>query len=284
MGPRFHRICIYGKDSLLTRYPHSEDVQGELFTEIFPKYITAVNKAVALFSDLHIGIHRNSPVWLDMAEKWTEWFSSELGARGIREVYCLGDFFHAKHPAEKRTILTGRRVANALRDFEVTLIFGNHCHGGHISFENEVREAFDGHPNFRPIAQGTVFSTGDRTIFLAPWGSGIHDIPKCDAVCGHLAISQCKASPYSVFQGGINPWELGGKTTRVFSGHFHPRSENSFGQCEIVYVGNPYPIYRDDVDGGKGFYVFYPGTLAYEFIPSPSSFGEVGKEWFSLRT
>jgi hypothetical protein len=229
-----------------------------------------MDRGVALFTDLHIGIHHGSPIWLEVATEWSEWFSLEIQRMGVEEVYFLGDFFHGKHPENKRTLAVGKRVAEVLSKFHVTLILGNHCVGGAASYTRELGGVFSSH-SFRIVERGEAVLTGGRRVFLAPWGCGIGDIPECDAVFGHLAISHCKSGPQSIFTGGIDPRELASRTNRVFSGHFHPRSENTFGSCQIIYVGNPYPIYQDDSCGDKGFYIFSLHTLEYRFIPSPQS-------------
>ena len=36
----------------------------------------------AIFSDLHLGVHQNSDFWLSVANKWADWYITELKKRG----------------------------------------------------------------------------------------------------------------------------------------------------------------------------------------------------------
>jgi DNA repair exonuclease SbcCD nuclease subunit len=51
------------------------------------------------------------------------------------------------------------------------------------------------------------------------------------------------------------------KFERVFSGHYHTRSDNG----KIFYLGNPYEMYWNDVNDTRGFHIFDTETL--ELVP-----------------
>ena len=55
------------------------------------------------------------------------------------------------------------------------------------------------------------------------------------------------------------------KFDKVFSGHFHTRS-NEDG---IYYLGNPYELYWNDVDDTRGFTIFDTETLEHTPIDNP---------------
>jgi len=53
--------------------------------------------------------------------------------------------------------------------------------------------------------------------------------------------------------------------TKVFSGHYHTRSDNG----RIFYLGNPYEMYWTDVNDTRGFHIFDTETLTHIPINNP---------------
>jgi len=52
---------------------------------------------------------------------------------------------------------------------------------------------------------------------------------------------------------------------KVFSGHFHTRSDNG----KIFYVGNPYEMFWNDVNDPRGFVLLDTETLEVEYVNNP---------------
>jgi hypothetical protein len=53
--------------------------------------------------------------------------------------------------------------------------------------------------------------------------------------------------------------------TKVFSGHYHTRSDNG----TVFYLGNPYEMYWTDVNDTRGFHIFDTETLEHTPINNP---------------
>lgn len=47
-----------------------------------------------LTNDLHLGVNRNDPIWLDQAVKLISHIIDECHKRDLYELCILGDFFH----------------------------------------------------------------------------------------------------------------------------------------------------------------------------------------------
>jgi metallophosphoesterase superfamily enzyme len=62
------------------------------------------NTKIALFSDLHIGVHKNHPDWHKVSLQFGEWFVKDLTDRGIRDIVFCGDYFHTRHEIEQTTL------------------------------------------------------------------------------------------------------------------------------------------------------------------------------------
>jgi hypothetical protein len=55
------------------------------------------------------------------------------------------------------------------------------------------------------------------------------------------------------------------KFQKVFSGHYHTRSDNG----KIFYIGNPYEMIFSDMNDDRGFIIFDTETLDHEYINNP---------------
>ena len=53
-----------------------------------------LSNKVAIFSDLHMGVHCNSSMWHKIATDWAKWFAMQLKEHNIKDVIFCGDFFH----------------------------------------------------------------------------------------------------------------------------------------------------------------------------------------------
>ena len=71
-------------------------------------------KQIALFSDIHIGVHRDSPIWHQIALDWTDWFVQEVKNRNIKNVLFCGDFFHNRSSVDLTTLQTGAKIIEKL--------------------------------------------------------------------------------------------------------------------------------------------------------------------------
>ncbi len=49
---------------------------------------------IAIFSDIHLGVHQNNDFWLGIANKWADWYIKELKDKNITDIIFCGDFFH----------------------------------------------------------------------------------------------------------------------------------------------------------------------------------------------
>ena len=81
---------------------------------------------------------------------------------------------------------------------------------------------------------------------------------------GHLEPNGFRAHRGHVMEEGMDG-ELFEKFERVFSGHYHTRSNNG----KIFYLGNPYEMFWNDVNDPRGFTIFDTETLEHTHINNP---------------
>ena len=80
----------------------------------------------AIFSDLHLGVHQNSDFWLGVANKWADWYITELNSRGITNIIFCGDFFHYRDEISVKTLNFAKDLLDKFNSFKITMITGNH--------------------------------------------------------------------------------------------------------------------------------------------------------------
>ena len=83
-------------------------------------------KKIAIFSDLHLGVHQNSDFWLGISNKWADWYIGELKSHGITDIIFGGDFFHYRDEISVKTLNFAKDFLDKFEDFNITMITGNH--------------------------------------------------------------------------------------------------------------------------------------------------------------
>jgi hypothetical protein len=81
---------------------------------------------------------------------------------------------------------------------------------------------------------------------------------------GHLELKGFRIHRGYVMESGTD-FNLFNKFERVYSGHYHTRSN----QDNIYYLGNPYEIYWNDLEDTRGFHIFDTDTLEHIPVNNP---------------
>ena len=229
-----------------------------------------MSKKIALFSDLHLGVHQNNDFWLGVAKKWSEWYIKELKDRNITDIIFCGDFFHYRDEISVKTLNFANDFLDKFKDFNITMITGNHDAWYKDTSEINSLSILKGKKNievFDRLASKTIMN---KKFTFCPWGVKINDIPKSDILFGHFELENFKMNSYKVCDHGDDPEKLIEKSKLIFSGHFHLRDEKIFDDSKIVYVGNPFEMDFGDSGSTKGFYILnVDDDITYEFVENP---------------
>jgi hypothetical protein len=86
----------------------------------------------------------------------------------------------------------------------------------------------------------------------------------CPCAMGHLELQGFRVNKQIVMEHGLES-KLFGKFTRVYSGHYHTRSNDG----TVFYLGNPYEMFWTDVGDTRGFHIFDTETITHESINNP---------------
>tara|TARA_A100001515_G_scaffold10762_1_gene8602 strand:+ start:28 stop:612 length:585 start_codon:yes stop_codon:yes gene_type:complete len=81
---------------------------------------------------------------------------------------------------------------------------------------------------------------------------------------GHLELQGFRVNKHIVMDHGAES-QLYSKFTKVFSGHYHTRSDDG----RIYYLGNPYEMFWSDVGDRRGFTIFDTETVEHFHVDNP---------------
>lgn len=225
-----------------------------------------MSNKVAIFTDLHLGVHQNSSFWIDVSMDWMNWFKKDLQSKGITTIIFCGDFFHYRDEVSLVTLDTAQKVLEILKEFNILMITGNHdCYYKDTSEVNSL-SLFKGWSNITVYDTLTSIERDNKKFTFCPWGTKIDDIPSSDVVFGHFELENFKMNAHRICDHGDDANLLVKKAPLIFSGHFHLRDEKQFGKSTIVYVGNPFEMDFGDSYQRKGYYILDTDKLEYEFI------------------
>jgi DNA repair exonuclease SbcCD nuclease subunit len=226
---------------------------------------------VAIFSDLHLGLHNNSEEWHKIALEWADWIIKELTDKKIKDIFFLGDFFDNRSEISVQTLHVASEVLNKFKDFNMFMIIGNHDAFYKNRSDVHSMGLASGHPNITIIDKNLEFEDYGKKFAFVPWNNELPD-GKFDYIFGHFEIVSFKMNNFKVCDRGLSPIDfLGSKTDSVFSGHFHRRSMGSYNEGRILYVGNTFPMDFADVDNKKGYHILDVETGGFEFFENTIS-------------
>jgi len=87
---------------------------------------------------------------------------------------------------------------------------------------------------------------------------------KSKIAMGHLELQGFNVNRSVVMEHGLEA-NIFKNFTKVFSGHYHTRSDNG----TVFYLGNPYEMFWNDVNDPRGFTIFDTETLEHTPIDNP---------------
>lgn len=226
-----------------------------------------LNNRVAIFSDLHMGVHCNSIMWHKIAVDWAKWFAAQLKKHEIKDVIFCGDFFHDRDTVAVNTMQAACDVLTQLLDFNLHIFPGNHDCFYKQHAEINSMSIIEGWKNITVYHTPQQINIGSNcSAMMCPWGTTLDDIKTSDVLFGHFEIQTFKMNTFKLCDHGLSIRKLLEKSPMVFSGHFHFRDERLFEIGKITYVGNPFQMDLNDANNVKGFYIFDGDAKTYEFF------------------
>jgi len=229
---------------------------------------------VALISDIHLGVRKNSEIFLNSQIIFLkEQFTQYLREFGIKTVFWLGDLFDNRNSLNTKVMNETLDFFNEFsKEFNSYILIGNHDTYYNSSIEVNSLKFLEKFSNVHLIEKITTIEIDRKKIVMVPWVtdnlSFIRDfsqIEDCDLCFGHFNIAGFNFNKVKRSDDGIQG-KLFSKFKKVFSGHFHIRNSQNIQGSEIIYIGSPYQLTRNDIDENRGFVILDTETLKYQHI------------------
>ena len=232
---------------------------------------------VAIITDQHFGCRKNSKLFHDYFLKfYDEIFFPALEKEGITTLVDMGDTFDSRKGIDFAALTWAKE-----NYFDRLKKMGIHVHtvvGNHTAYYkntnniNAVDLLLREYDNVTVYSEPTEIKLNNLGVLIVPWINAENEKEtlkslkgsKSSCVMGHLELQGYKVNEYVVMDHGFDdaPFK---KFDRVYSGHFHTRSN----QDNVYYLGNPYEIYWNDHADTRGFHLFDTETLEHTPINNP---------------
>lgn len=230
---------------------------------------------LAIITDTHYGARKGSKYFHEYFEQfYNDIFFPALEEHGIKTVIHMGDAFDSRKSIDYQSLEWSKRVVfEPLKKYKVHLITGNHdCYYKNTNEVNSPELLLKDYTNIKTYSSPKTVKIEGLSILLLPWicsenyEESLKEIKKSKAkiVMGHLEINGFKATRGHMMEDGIDVGVFN-KFDKVFSGHFHTRSDDG----KIFYLGNPYELFWNDVNDPRGFTIFDTETLEHTPINNP---------------
>lgn len=229
-------------------------------------------KKIGIFSDIHIGLNKDSAIWHDVILDFGRWISELYSSMNIDEIVIPGDIFHNRSEISVNTLQIAKEFFEILKDFKIYISTGNHdCYYKDKSDVNSI-SLLKGWENIVVIdKKPEVIQANNKKIALIPWGCDVNDIPNCDICFGHFEIQSFYMNTYKICEHGTTSQSLLNKSPFILSGHFHKKDERLYKNGKIVYLGSPYQQNFGDCGEIRGVYVLDLEKEELNFIENKKS-------------
>ncbi len=231
---------------------------------------------IAIITDTHYGAKKGSKYLHDHFELfYKNVFFPALEEHKVEAVIHMGDAFDSRKSIDYQSLEWSKRVVfDNLKKYDVHMIIGNHdTYYKSTNTVNSPGLLLQIYPNIKTYSEATEITIGSLKILMLPWINSenqektFSQIKKTKAkiVMGHLELQGFRVNRNLVMEEHGLDANIFKNFTKVFSGHYHTRSDNG----RIFYLGNPYEMYWTDVNDTRGFHIFDTETLEHTPINNP---------------
>tara|TARA_R110001606_G_scaffold242960_2_gene390817 strand:- start:7298 stop:8344 length:1047 start_codon:yes stop_codon:yes gene_type:complete len=232
---------------------------------------------IAIITDTHYGARKGSKLFHDYFEQfYNDIFFPSIDKEGITTVVHMGDAFDSRKGIEFKSLKWAKRVVfDPLKERGITmhLMVGNHdAYYKNTNDINAIDLLLKEYDNIKVYSSATEVKLGKLKTLFIPWINEENQtetlklIKNTSSKCamGHLELSGFRVNKQIVMDHGLES-KLFEKFTKVFSGHYHTRSDNG----TVFYLGNPYEMFWNDVGDRRGFTFFDTETLEHTPVDNP---------------
>ena len=231
---------------------------------------------IGIYTDTHWGAKKGSKHLHDYFELfYKNVFFPALEEHGVETVIHMGDAFDSRKSIDYQSLEWAKRVVfDPLKKYDVHMIVGNHdCYYKNTNNVNSPALLLKDYPNIKTYSSPTNTKVCGIDMTFIPWicsenyDETLKVVKKSKAkiAMGHLELKGFRVNKHLVMEEHGLEANLFSNFTKVFSGHYHTRSDNG----TVFYLGNPYEMYWTDVNDTRGFHIFDTETLEHTPINNP---------------
>jgi len=231
---------------------------------------------VAVITDTHWSVRKSSRLFQDYFEQfYNNVFFPTLEQHGIDTIIHMGDAFDSRKSIDFVGLDWTRKVVlEPLSKYNVHLITGNHdVYFKNSNKVNSPELLLKDYGNITTYSEPTEVNIGGLNILLLPWINSENQDKsfklikntRAKVAMGHLELQGFRVNKNLVMDEHGLEANIFKNFKKVFSGHYHTRSDNG----TVFYLGNPYEIYWNDVNDPRGFTIFDTETLEHFHIDNP---------------
>ena len=232
---------------------------------------------IAIITDQHFGARKGADYIHNYFKKFYDnTFFPYLEKNKIDTVMDMGDTFDNRRNIDLATLEWSKKnYYDRLQAMGITVhtIVGNHT--AYYKDTNEINTVellLKEYDNVKVYAEPTNINLGGLDILLLPWINEenklqtleMMDTTKASVIMGHLELNGFVATRGHTMEHGMDT-KVFDKFYRVYSGHYHTRSDNG----KIYYLGNPYEMFWNDVKDTRGFHIFDTKTIEHTPVNNP---------------
>jgi len=232
---------------------------------------------LAIITDQHFGARKGAGYIHRYFKKFYDnTFFPYLEKNKIDTVVDMGDTFDNRRNIDLATLEWSKKnYYDRLQAMGITVhtIVGNHT--AYYKDTNEINTVdllLKEYDNVEVYSEPTTVNIGGLDILMLPWINEenklqtleMMDTTSADVIMGHLELNGFVATRGHMMEHGMDT-KIFDKFYRVYSGHYHTRSDNG----KIYYLGNPYEMFWNDVLDTRGFHIFDTKTIEHKPINNP---------------
>jgi len=232
---------------------------------------------VAIITDQHFGARKNSKHFHDYFLRfYNDIFFPTIEKAGITTIVDMGDTFDSRKGIDFSSLSWAKNnYYDRLADMGCTIhtIVGNHtAYYKNTNDVNAVDLLLREYENVYTYSEATEIKLDKLGVLLIPWINSENEEQtlkminksKSSMAMGHLECKGFRIHRGYVMEQGIDV-DLFDKFDKVFSGHYHTRSDDG----RLFYLGNPYEMFWNDLADTRGFHIFDTETLEHSPIDNP---------------
>lgn len=226
---------------------------------------TNKNKKIGIFTDLHLGVQKDSLNRLEETNKCIDWIVSQFKKQNVDWIIFGGDFFDSRFSINVQTLNYAIQIFDKLHDnFEkLFFIVGNHDTYYKNTNETNSIKFFKELTNVEDIYvidnQSQFIQIQDKVIGLFPWGIDINnfleenkDYIPVDYGFGHFEINGIEQAG-SVSSGCKYHYnDLGKLANIIYSGHYHNCA--NYRNDTVIMLGSPLQLNWGEYNREKYIY------------------------------